>query len=170
VSARKLVTKGPRKSGVEQAATGSRTGNRARAKAPAKAKPAAKPKPTRRKAAAKTTRPARKPAAKAKPARRKTPARKPASMRQLHTPAVTAVERDLKWMPADVAKSAEAAAALAMASRLDSGDGSPSECAKALLAAMGKLREMCPPDTKKGELHDIKSGRASRLAAGSPAG
>jgi len=149
----------------------------ARKAAPKPAKPRKPPKPAKRKAAAKPTR-----ATKAKPAakpKRKVPARKPSRPRGKAGPpgkppandrAVKAVERDLKRMPADVAKSAEAAAALAMASRLDSGDGSPSECAKALLTAMAKLREMCPPDTKEGQLHDIRSGRALRLAPGSPAG
>jgi hypothetical protein len=144
----------------------------ARKAAPKPAKPRKPPKPAKRKAAAK-------PAAKAKPARRKAPARKPSRPRGKAGPpgepsandrAVKAVERDLKRMPADVAKSAEAATALAMASRLDSGDGSPSECGKTLLQAMAKLREMTPPDTKKGALHGIKSGRALRLAPGGPAG
>jgi hypothetical protein len=84
--------------------------------------------------------------------------------------AVAAVRTDLGGMPPEVQSSAEAATALAMASRLDSGDGSPSECAKALLAAMAKLRAMAPPEKKKGALHDIKSGRALRLAPGGPAG
>jgi hypothetical protein len=34
---------------------------------------------------------------------------------------------------------------------------------------MAKLRAMAPPEKKKGALHDIKSGRALRLAAGGPA-
>ena len=131
-----------------------------------KAKPAAKPKPARRKTPA---RPKRTAAAKA-PGRQKRVANMRPNMPPDYAIAVAAVERDLKRMPADVAKSAEAATALAMASRLDSGDGSPSECAKALLAAMGKLREMTPPEERKGQLHAIRSGRADRLAEGSTAG
>jgi len=124
-------------------------------------KPAAKP-ATKRKA---------KPPPKPKPARRKPPAKaKRASAPKQAGLAVAAVERDLAHMPPEVAESAEAATALAMASRLDSGDGSPSECGKTLLQAMGKLREMCPPDDKKGQLHAIRSGRADRLAEGSAAG
>jgi hypothetical protein len=134
-----------------------------RRKTTTKAKPA---KPARRKLAAKgqasARAPARKPAAKPKPARRKR-APKPG-------PVVAAVKRDLARMPPEIAESAEAATALTMATRLDSGDGSPSECAKALLVVMGKLREMCPPDTEKGELHAIRSGRADRLTDGRPAG
>ena len=141
---------------------------------PARRQVAAPAKPARRQVAAEKTRLNPKPAAKPKATRRKpaATAKRPRRARAAEQAgeAVAAVERDLKRMPTDVAKSAEAAAALAMASRLDSGNGSPSECAKALLAAMGKLREMCPPDTERGELHDIRSGRAARLASGRPAG
>lgn len=129
----------------------------------------AKPKPRKPKA-----KPPAKPAAKrqapaSRPRGKAGPPGKPA-VKDTTGPAVKAVERDLKRMPTEVAKSAEAAAALAMAARLDTGEGSPSECAKALLQAMGKLREMCPPEERKGQLHAIRSGRADRLAAGSPAG
>lgn len=137
-----------------------------------KAKPAAKAKPARRAPAAQTARPSRKPAAPAEPARRKpAPAkhRRRARAPEQAGEAVAAVKRDLEHMPTNVAESAEAATALAMASRLDSDDGSPSECAKALLAAMAKLRAMAPPEKEKGALHDIRSGRAIRLAAGSSA-
>ena len=138
-----------------------------------KAKPTAKPTAKSKRASAQRPKPAAKakpsakakPPAKAKPARRK-PARRPKRAGE----AVAAVKRDLRQMPAEVAKSAEAATALAMAARLDSGEGSPSECAKALLAAMSKVREMCPPEERRGQLHAIRSGRADRLAAGRPAG
>lgn len=109
---------------------------------------------------------ARKAASKA--AKRMTSANRPASAE--HMSAVASVERDLKRLPAELAESAEAATALAMAQRIDDRQGSPSECAKALMDAMGRLRAMAPPDEKKGELHDIRSGRAVRLAAGGPAG
>jgi hypothetical protein len=84
--------------------------------------------------------------------------------------AVVSVKRDLKRLPSELAESAEAATALVMAQRLDDSEGSPSECAKVLMDAMGRLRAMAPPEEKKGALHGIRSGRALRLAAGSPAG
>jgi hypothetical protein len=143
-----------------------RTTYATRASASQKAKP--KRKATKAKPATKPKRATKaKPAA--KPRRRKAAPKRGATPYDV-APAVAAVESDLSRMPPEVQESAEAATALAMASRLDSGDGSPSECAKALLAAMGKLREMTPPEERKGQLHAIRSGRADRLAEGSPAG
>ena len=78
--------------------------------------------------------------------------------------AVAAVKRDLARMPTEIAESAEAATALAMASRLDNGGGSPSECAKALLDAKVKLRDLVPPEQRKGALDDLSTRRAKRLA------
>lgn len=141
-----------------------------------KAKPIPKRKPTATRKRATQAEPAAKPTrAKPKPTTKRKPRANLRTTRKtsghlLSDSAVAAVKRDLKTMPGQVAASAEAATALAMASRLDSGEGSPSECAKALLQAMAKLREMTPPDTERGQLHAIRSGRADRLAAGSPAG
>lgn len=81
---------------------------------------------------------------------------------------VAGVERDLEQLPVDLRESGLAAVALAMAERIDAGRGSPSECGKVVIEALARLRDLAPPEEKKGELHDIKSGRALRLAAGVP--
>lgn len=79
------------------------------------------------------------------------------------------VEADLSRLPEDLRESGLAAIARAMAGRIDDGRGSPSECGKVLIEALTKLRDLKPPEEKKGQLHDIKSGRALRLAPGSSA-
>lgn len=76
------------------------------------------------------------------------------------------VDRDLARLPADLRESGLAAVAKAMATRIDEGKGSPSECGKVVIEALSKLRELAPPEEKKGQLHDIKSGRSLRLASG----
>jgi hypothetical protein len=78
------------------------------------------------------------------------------------------VESDLADMPDNVKNSGLAAVAVAMAERIDEGKGSPSECGKVLIEALTKLRELAPPEEKKGELHGIRATRNLRLA-GSPA-
>lgn len=93
------------------------------------------------------------------------PKPKPASepLADVDMSAVAAVERDLARMPADVAQSTEAATALAMALRLDEGGGSPSECAKALLDARARLREMAPAKRERTRLDDLSDRRAKKL-------
>lgn len=79
---------------------------------------------------------------------------------------VGGVEHELAKLPTDLRESGLAAVALAMAERIDGGKGSPSECGKVVIEALTKLRELAPPEEKKGTLHDIKSRRALRLAPG----
>lgn len=82
-----------------------------------------------------------------------------------------AVDRDLSRLPDDLAESAFAETARALAREIDSEDNSAtskSMCARELREVMGKLRELAPPEEKKGKLHDIKSGRSLRLAGGKP--
>lgn len=79
---------------------------------------------------------------------------------------VEGVEWELSQLPDELRQSGFAAVALAMAERIDGGKGSPSECGKVVLDALSKLRELAPPEEKKGELHGIRSGRSLRLAAG----
>jgi hypothetical protein len=139
------------------------------------AKVAPAPRPRRAKAAPappKATAKPRRAATKAKPATLRKPAKRktPAKPRAARMSAVASVKRDLKRLPDHLAESAEAATALAMAERLDLDEGSPSECAKALMDAMARLRAMAPPEEKRGELHDIRSARALRLAPGGSAG
>ena len=82
---------------------------------------------------------------------------------------VDRVEHDLARLPEHLREGADAGVALSMARILDGeGRGSASECARVLLEALATLRELAPPEEKKGELHGIKSGRALRLAAGGP--
>lgn len=79
---------------------------------------------------------------------------------------VAAVEADIARLPEELRDSGLAAVAVAMAERIDGGKGSPSECGKVVIEALSKLRDLAPPEEKKGELHGIKSGRALRLAKG----
>lgn len=76
---------------------------------------------------------------------------------------LTGVERDLEDLPEDLAQSGAAELARSMATRIDEGRGSPSECGKVLLEALAKLRELKPVEEKGGIVHDIRSGRARRL-------
>lgn len=79
----------------------------------------------------------------------------------------SAVESQIGKLPGDLQGSGEAAIALAMAARIDSGKGSPSECAKVALDALAKLREMAPPPKEETGLDVIKRDRALRLVGGS---
>lgn len=84
-------------------------------------------------------------------------------------PVELAVRRDLALLPKDLAGSGLAASAVSMAQAMDHPKCSftaRSMCRAGLADAMRELRELAPPVEKKGELHDIKSGRALRLAAG----
>ena len=76
---------------------------------------------------------------------------------------VEAVEHDLALMPDELRDSALAATALAMARRLDGGGGSPSECGKVLIQAMGELRELAPPKVERTAVDDLVARRRARL-------
>ena len=79
---------------------------------------------------------------------------------------VDAVERDVGKLPADLRDSALAELAKTLARELDSPKNSAtskSMNAKALLETLAKLRELAPPDEKKGLVHDIRSARRGRL-------
>lgn len=78
------------------------------------------------------------------------------------------VEADIARLPVEMRDSGLAAIARAMASRIDEGRGSPSECGKVAIDALVKLRELAPPVEKKGKLYAINEGRNSRLAEGQP--
>lgn len=83
-----------------------------------------------------------------------------------------ATRRDLKRLPDDLAESSLAESALALARELDDPENSAtskSMCAKAHLEVMTRLRELAPPEERKGQLHALKSGRADRLGSGKPA-
>jgi hypothetical protein len=83
---------------------------------------------------------------------------------------VDGVENELGKLPVDLRESGLAAVARAMAERIDEGKGSPSECGKVVIEALTKLRELAPPEEKKGELHDLRAGRSLRLASGGAGG
>jgi hypothetical protein len=78
--------------------------------------------------------------------------------------ASAAVKRDLERLPTELAESGLAATALALADRLDSSSGSPSECAKALTDVLMKLRDLAPPEQERTRLDELKSRRVARLA------
>ena len=80
---------------------------------------------------------------------------------------VAATRRDLALLPDDLAGSALAASALVMAEGLDGPSSLTSKtmAQSRLQEAMDRLRELAPPEEKKGRVHDIKSGRALRLAS-----
>lgn len=86
-----------------------------------------------------------------------------------------AVRRDLAQIAvrdADLAQSALAASALAMAAELDtSGNSATSKamCAKALLDTLDRIRELLPPEQEADRLDDLSARRAARLAGGSAA-
>jgi hypothetical protein len=79
-----------------------------------------------------------------------------------------ATKRDLEKLSPESAGSALGASALALAREMDSDSSATSKsmCAKAHLDLMNRLCELAPPAEKKGELHDIKSRRALRIASG----
>lgn len=55
---------------------------------------------------------------------------------------VERVEKELAALPGELGQGALAGLALVMASRIDEGKGSPSECAKAMSSALRDLREL----------------------------
>lgn len=76
---------------------------------------------------------------------------------------VEGVQRDLAALPEDLRESSLAAVALAMAERIDAGRGSPSECGKALLDAMSRLRDLVPPKKEGSRLDELTARREKRL-------
>jgi hypothetical protein len=89
--------------------------------------------------------------------------------------AVAAVERDLEAIAkrdSDLARSALAASALALAREMDnSGNSATSKsmCAKALLDTLNRIRELAPPPEEKDQLDELSRRRARRLAGRSEA-
>ena len=80
----------------------------------------------------------------------------------------TATARDLKRLPDELATSALAASALALARELDGANSATSKsmCAKAHMELMDRLRELAPPEETRDGLDEISARRARRLAAG----
>lgn len=77
-----------------------------------------------------------------------------------------AFDREFKKLPADLQDSGEAAIALAMASRIDEGKGSASECGKVAIDALTRLRDLAPPPLEKDEIDELEARRARRRAGG----
>jgi hypothetical protein len=84
---------------------------------------------------------------------------------------VDAVHRDLARMPEDLATSALAASALALAGEMDNRNSATSKsmCAKALLDTLNRLRELSPPVRVEDDLDRQRAKREARLAARSSA-
>ena len=89
---------------------------------------------------------------------------------------IEGVERELKVIrkrdPA-LADSALAGSAYALARAVDSPQTSATAkaaCGKEMRETLARLAALAPEEAKKGRLHDIRSGRADRLAAGGAAG
>jgi hypothetical protein len=111
-------------------------------------------------------------------ARKTPPVRKTTRAATTRRPSLTvraAVQNDLddlaKRAP-DLATSALAASALALAREIDKPKNSAtskSMCAKALLDVLETLRDLAPPEEEADQLDDLSSRRAARLAAGSAA-
>lgn len=86
--------------------------------------------------------------------------------------ALEGVERDLAEIArrdTDLALSALAMTAKVLATKIDNPANSAtsvSMCAKALVDVMTKLRDLAPPEEKKGTLHGIRAGRTLRLVEG----
>jgi hypothetical protein len=78
------------------------------------------------------------------------------------------VERDLVALGCrapELADSALAGLALAMADRIDSGRGSPSECGKVLIMALEQLRELAPAKQEAPDgITNIADAREKRRA------
>lgn len=83
-----------------------------------------------------------------------------------------AVERDLKRLPEELAESALAASALAMAREIDRSSNSAtskSMCQARLQDSLRELRELAPPAEEADQLDDLSARRKARLAGGSKA-
>jgi hypothetical protein len=80
-----------------------------------------------------------------------------------------AVERDLAKWPADLADSALAASALALASEMDEHNSATSKsmCAKALLETMDRLRSLAPANEEDDALDELRSRRESKFGSAS---
>jgi hypothetical protein len=87
------------------------------------------------------------------------------------TSAVEADLRDIAKREPRLARSAQAAAALALARELDDDNSATSKsmCAKALNETMDRLRELAPPEQIKDGVDDISAQRAKRRKRGAAA-
>lgn len=118
--------------------------------------------------------PAKKPA-KGKPAARKTVTKKPPikaaakprrPARSKRVTVVEAVERDLRRLPTNLARSALAASALQLAREMDNRGNSAtskSMCSRSLLDTLDRLRELTPPEEEKDGLDELNARRAARV-------
>jgi hypothetical protein len=73
------------------------------------------------------------------------------------------VEADLAQLPEHLRESGLAAVAKAMAQRIDTGKGSPSECGKVVIEALSKLRDLSPPKREEDGVDELSNRRADRL-------
>lgn len=80
---------------------------------------------------------------------------------------VEAVERDLVALGGDLADSALAASALALARELDAPNSATSKsmCARALMETMDRLRELAPPKREMDQVDEVAERRRARRAA-----
>lgn len=81
-----------------------------------------------------------------------------------------AVERDLERLPEDLAGSALAASALALAQEIDrSGNSATSKsmCAKALQDVLRELRSLAPAEEEHDEIDELEAQRRRRIAGSS---
>lgn len=80
---------------------------------------------------------------------------------------LSAVERDIAKLPDDLAESALAASAVAMALEIEhpyNSATSKSMCQARLVEALKELRALAPPAEEADAVNDIESQRAKRLA------
>jgi hypothetical protein len=73
------------------------------------------------------------------------------------------VEADLANLPEHLRDSGLAEVARAMAQRIDGGKGSPSECGKVVIEALGKLRDLSPPKREEDGVDELTKARVKRL-------
>lgn len=80
------------------------------------------------------------------------------------TSVVEAVARDLERLGGDVADSALAATALALAAEIDGANSATSKsmCARELRETMALLREQAPPAVVADRIDEVKSARERR--------
>jgi hypothetical protein len=76
-----------------------------------------------------------------------------------------AVEKDLSAMPANLSESGLALSAVELARQLDSDSSATSKsmCARALHAALDRLRELAPPAREADAVDEITARRERRL-------
>lgn len=72
------------------------------------------------------------------------------------------IEQELQKLPEELRDSGLAAIARAMAERIDSGRGSPSECGKVAIDALTRLRELAPEEVKADGIDDLAKQRVKR--------